>query len=125
MKLHQLRDPAEILAVRQANFVFPSTSDQKLMMHEIQAQGQTFGYVCTEDLGKVAGVHIFIKEGYRNKAWLGYFLWLHKNVYCPLMKELGFEYLMAACEDTNEGVQKLMKLAGFEVTTQVIGQLKL
>jgi hypothetical protein len=125
MKLVQITDPAEILAIRQACFVFEAPSNIEVLMHEIRIDGRTIGYIATENFFTVGGPHIFIEEGYRNKNYLTKAAWLFKNVYFKLMKERKMEWLVTNCDSKDESTQRMMKEVGFDIQHIAVAQRKL
>lgn len=125
MMLKKITTPADILAIRQAYFSFDCPSNIGVLMHSINIDGQLVGYVATEDYNTVGGPHIFIKEGYRNAAYMTKVGWLFKNVYCKLMKGLGKEFLVTTCDDSDRGTTNFLKKCGFSIEHHVVAQYKL
>lgn len=122
MKLIQVRDKAESLAIRQACFSFEVPGNIAVLLHEIRIEGQTVGYVATEDYNTVGGPHIYIGEGFKNAAYMRKVNWIFKNVYCPLMKELGKRYLVTNCDDADTGTINFLKKAGFSTKNITVAE---
>ena len=125
MKLIQITEPAEILALRQAYFSFDVPSNIQVMMHAISIDGQTIGWIATEDYNTIGGPHLAVREGYKNRNYLSRVEWLFKNVYFKLMKAQGKEYLVTNCDKADKGTQRFMKALGFTVKNVVMAELKL
>lgn len=125
MKLIKITEPAEILAIRQACFSFEVPTNISVLLHEIRIDGQTVGYVATEDYNTVGGPHLYVKEGFRCKPYLIKVGWIFKNVYCPLMKGLGKEFLVTNCDESDEGTLNFLKKCGFSLKRHVVAEYKL
>lgn len=125
MRLEQIKDPAKIVAIRQAYFSFDKPSNIEVMMHAMRVDGQVIGYIATEDFNTVGGPHLGIIEGFKNKHCLNKVKWIFLNVYFPLMKELGKEFMVTTCAADDPGTIRMMKDLGFTVETHVIAERKL
>lgn len=125
MKLIQVRDQHEIDTILAACFVFEVPSNIEVILHEMRIDGQTVGYIATEDYRTVGGVHMYVGEGFRNKSYLSRVEWICKNVYFPLMKELGKEFLISNCDETDAGTKRFLKACGFTIKKLVTAELKL
>lgn len=125
MKLIQVRDSALIATILSDHFVFEVPSNIKVMLHEIRIDGQTIGYIATEDYNTVGGSHLYVRDEFKNKSYLGKVEWIFKNVYFPLMKELGKEFLVSNCDECDKGTIKYMKVLGFSIKKLVTAEIKL
>ena len=125
MKLVKITEPAEALAIRQAYFSFEVPSNISVLVHEFRIDGQAVGYVATEDYNTVGGPHLAVKEGYRNAAFMTKVKWLIQNVYYPLMKAQGKEFLVTTCSPEDAGTTRILKECGFNIDTHVIAEYKL
>jgi len=125
MKLKQLREQAEILAIKQSCFELDVPPTIPILIHQIMIDGQTVGYVATEDYDTAAGPHIFIAEGYKNPSYLKKVTWIFHNVYCPLMKELGKDILITNCDQCDFGTTNFLQKLGFQVKHLAIAEFKL
>lgn len=122
MKLIKINAPADILAIRQAYFSFDCPSNIGILMHEFRIDGQSVGYIATEDYNTVGGPHVHIHEGFKNKAFLTKVKWILNHVYYPLMKGLGKEFLVTNCEKDDTGTQWLLESEGFELKHIVVAE---
>jgi len=125
MRLEQIKEPAEITAIRQACFSFEVPSNISVLLHRIRIDGMTVGYVATEDYNTVAAPHICVLEGYKNSAFLGRITWIFENVYCPLMRALGKEWLVTNCDDSDKGTINFLEKCGFDLKHLMVAQYKL
>jgi hypothetical protein len=124
MKLVELAGD-RVKAIWDEHFGFAIPSNVEYKIHQIRIDGQTIGYVATELHGKVACPHVKIFEGFRNKAYLTRVTWLFENVYKPMLKEVGFEFLVTNCAVHDVGTTNFMKKLGFNMSTIVVGEIKL
>lgn len=125
MKLIQITDKLAVETIRQSLFTFEVPSNIPTLMHSIDVDGELVGYVATEDYNTVGGPHIFIHDEFKIKPVMQRVSWLFTNVYCPLMKALGKEYLATNCDDADEGTKNFLRKAGFNIQTTVIAEYKL
>lgn len=125
MRLEKVTDPGAIKKVLDEGFSFDVPSNISVLLHEIRIDGQTVGYVATEDYNTVGGPHIYVREGFKSKPYLTKIGWLFKNVYCPLMKSLGKEFLVTNCDESDSGTSNFLKKCGFSLKRSVVAEYKL
>lgn len=125
MKLIQITDAGTLSTIRSTYFTFETPSNTPILMHSINVDGERVGFVATEDYGKIGGPHIFISEQFRNKEYMVKVNWLFQNVYCPLMKALGKEFLLTDCDQEDRGTVNFLTKAGFDIKNITIAELKL
>lgn len=124
-KLNQIRDQKLIYMILVTHFTFETPSNTPILMHSIVVDDERVGFVATEDHGAVGGPHIFIFPAARTRKIMEKVGWLHVNVYCPLMKALGKEYLATNCDQDDLGTINFLKRAGFLIKKITIAELKL
>lgn len=94
-------------------------------VHEIRAEGEMYGYVCTEDLGLVQGPHIYVLPEHHNRKSLTTITEIFKGLYIPMMREAGCICLATNCAQDDTGTSNFLKMAGFELKDITVAEMTL
>jgi len=124
MRLLQIKDPAEIIAIRQC-FTFKAPSNIKVIIHAFEVNNQIIGYIATEDIGTVAGPHMYIIKKYHSSLYIKAAAWICKNVYFPLMRGLGKEFLVTNCDSEDTSTLRFLTEVGFDTRAVTVAEYTL
>lgn len=121
MKLIQIHGRNLIDHVIDNYFEYKRTPDVETMLHLIKVRGKAVGFVATEKFDKITGTHLFIRPDSRNAEVLTEVSWIYNNVYCPLMRALGFEMITTSCHIDDKATQNFLSKAGFNLEEVCVG----
>jgi hypothetical protein len=115
--------PEQAAEIREKHFdIHPKVNTY---VHEGRNNGETLGYVCTEDHGLVQAPHIYVLPEHHNRESLTIVTELFKGLYIPMMREAGCIALSTNCSQDDKGTTNFLTLVGFEIKKLTVAELAL